>query len=260
MPGEIFNSAYQKLKRAKNKLDKIKSYSNIIPGDYYRIHIEEINEFYKIRDNKSYCIVYEPLLSISEEIGEMVSDFVVNLRSSLDHFAYRAVSYYTGKAPDNFVFPVASDRGDMLCHSALSKLEEVIPGSKDLIRNVIRPKDDLYDKYWIFSQMANEDKHRECIPVISVVGISPISCRNEETKQIFMRDIGFSFDVNKKFFLIRAPFKLSFHGDPKVHVRSTFGSESLLAGADVSESLMGMFRVVETTLNHFEAKLQNRTS
>ena len=149
---------------------------------------------YKINtkiDPRSKCLIY--YLTKSDDVPEKLSlvtgDIIQNLRSSLDHLAYRLfiVGSDSGSEGRHVYFPICDDLNQY--QQEKNKKTKGLPQkAKDLI-DTIKPYKEGNETLWKIHKLNNVDKHRLLVTVGSSFGSMDVGAHMQEAMRAFFPDI-----------------------------------------------------------------------
>ncbi|MBY8060499.1 hypothetical protein KW465_12825 [Vibrio fluvialis] len=245
---DVFFTPKLKLERARKHVDDLKNLTSPLSKELYEIKIDtqfELPKPYAIGKT----LVYKPLKPLSETFGLIIGDAISNYRAALDHLASGIVKEVTPK--EKPYFPMSVSRSGMASHSSLSKLEAALPGSSELLLQKIRPEDCSDEIYWNFHDLDNDNKHNIILPTVSGVNIDNMSVRVGES---IMENVGFGGNAAAQINMIQTngtPIHVS--ETHNVNVNLTFQSDSQFPNMNVIETLVNIGKIVEKTIEAFEA-------
>ncbi|HUD06600.1 MAG TPA: hypothetical protein VMR34_01815 [Candidatus Saccharimonadales bacterium] len=150
----------EKIERAKQHLSELKSeISSFLSSQPYKAAVK--------RDPKTKQIIYycSGIEEVPEKIALIAGDVIQNLRSALDHLAYKLflINSSDGTLNRDIYFPIAEDlaRSDSKKSRQTSGMSQ---NAKDLIDS-IKPYKGGNDRLWQINELNNTDKHRLLVTV-----------------------------------------------------------------------------------------------
>lgn len=153
----MWTSKIERARQLKEELQKeIKSFFDSQP---YKIDTKS--------DSQSKRLIYYLIKAdeVPEKIALITGDIIQNLRSSLDHLAYKLFTTGPGNGTDgqHIYFPIANDF-DQYEKDKNRKTEGLIQQAKGLI-DAVKPYKGGNDTIWKIHQLNNIDKHRLLVTV-----------------------------------------------------------------------------------------------
>jgi hypothetical protein len=145
-------------------------------------------------------------------------------------------------------FP-AAPRKDLSAHSSLAPIEQALPGFKKLLLEEIRPENGPNEHLWSFTELNNDDKHNDFVPVVTVVGINNV---NANIGGVMMRNCGISGDAARPIKIGRAPTPITMQNNFKTAVELKFGKGTAFENEPVVPTLVQVSEVVSEALNAIE--------
>jgi hypothetical protein len=200
-----------------------------------------------------FTLEYRPTRPIPEMIALIIGDAVHNLRSALDHLATGVIRTLD---PDSKpYFPMINDRAKLESSAVLNLMDQALPGSKELLLEVIRPKGGNRDWLWSFGDLDNDDKHNFVLPTVAVTRVSGWTVYDSGS---VIQQNTFTFDARARYRVLDLARPFSVKGDPKIAIDFWFGPTSAFEGEPVLETLEMVHDVVIDTIEAFDDLLLRR--
>lgn len=195
-----------------------------------------------------YALRYSPRDRISSVVSLPLGDVLNNYRSALD---YIASSLVRAKNPKRLAhFPMPESRGDLSGNKHMKWIEEVLPGSTQLMLDHIRTDGAADECYWSFSKINNDDKHNDIIATVAATnaGIGVIRFPNGGS----LENCLVNFNADYPYNIVGSDMPFDLPAQYSIVVEVKFGNRSALAGRPVFPALDAIDKLVERTISEFE--------
>jgi len=223
-----YSSAWLKVERAKHHIGDLELQATEFARDNASIHIET-NPDTGLRSIK---FASKPL---GPEISLIFGDAVTNLRAALDHCCVAAMP--EAKNPSKVYFPIRDARNDLVA-SVDNRLKEgsISQALADLIVDQIEPYDGGHPTLTALNKLANTDKHRLLLSVVSLVGVTT----SFTAGGISFSEVPLAMKAGEE--AIFGPVPMDFHSNPQPFIEVRIGETvpRIFHNAPVGPTLSGL--------------------
>ncbi len=200
---------------------------------------------------------------VPEKIKLLVGDIIQNLRSSLDHLAYRLFIVAGGSSTSarHIYFPIAEDEATFNSPDTQRKIKGIVQTAVDRI-HAIKPYRGGNDVLWQIHELNNRDKHRLLLTAGASFGSMDIAAHMREGFKKFFEETGailpsiFVEPAEKKFPL-KVGDELFIDGpDAKPNLHMNFNFKILLSEPGIVEGKM-LLPTMRSMVDEVEGVLGN---
>jgi hypothetical protein len=246
-----FKPSWIKIQGANSEIDRLRQMISPLDRSFYEIVVEkQYGPVIYVNPPTDYELTYRPKEPIPERLANIIGNTCSNFRSALDYIARRIVRnrlpHFDPKKP--IYFP-AAPRKDLPAHSSLAPIEQAIPGFKKLLLQEIRPENGPNEHFWSFTEMNNDDKHNDFIPVVTVVEIADI---NANIGSSIMRNCGVNGDAARPIIIAKSPSPITIQNNFQTTVEVKFGKGTPFENEPVIPTLFQISEIVREALKAVE--------
>jgi hypothetical protein len=246
-----FAPSRMKIKGAHHNIDRLRKMTSPLDRSLYKIVMEKkIGPCIYLNPPKHYELTYQPREAIPETLANIIGHAFGDLRSALDYIAQRIVRAGTPDfEPKKKIYFPAAPRKDLSAHSSLAPIERALPGFKNLLLEEIRPKNGPNEYLWSFTELNNDDKHNDFVPVVTMIAINNV---NANIGGVTMRNCAIRGDAAGPIRIARAPTPIALDKNFQAAVEVKFGQGTAFENEPVVPTLLRVSEVVSETINAIE--------
>lgn len=240
-----------KIMGANGNIDRLRKMTSPLDRSLYEIVMEEkLGPFIYLNPPTYYQLTYRPKEPIPETLANIIGHAFGDLRSALDYIAQRIMrSRIPDFDPKKAIYFPAAPRKDLPAHSSLAPLEQALPGFKKLLLEEIRPENGPNEHLWSFTELNNDDKHNDFVPVITVLAINNV---NAKIGSVMVRNCAIRGDAARPINIGRAPTPITMANNFNTAVEVKFGKGTAFEDEAVAPTLLQVSEVVSEALNAIE--------
>jgi hypothetical protein len=247
--GQIdFAPSLVKIKGANRNIDQLRSMTSPLDRSLYEIVMEKTRgPIIYLNPPTYYQLTYRPKEPIPETLANIIGYAFGDLRSALDYIAQRIIrSNIPDFDPKKMIYFPAAPRKDLPAHSGLAPIEQALPGFKKLLLEEIRPENGPNEHLWSFTELNNDDKHNDFVPIVTVIAINNV---NAQIGGIRLQNCNIRSDATCPINIGRAPTPITMENDFQTAVEVKFGKGTAFENEPVIPTLLQVCEVVSETLN-----------
>jgi hypothetical protein len=246
-----FKPSWVKIQGANGDIDRLRKMTSPLDRSLYEITVEQGRGPFVYLDPPTYHeLAYRPKQPIPEHFANIIGHACADLRSALDYAATRIVrSGIPDFDPKKTIYFPAAPRKDLPAFASLSTIERALPGFKKLLLEDIRPENGPNEHLWSFTEMNNDNKHNDFIPVVTLLQVSNINARFGGSS---MQNCSLSGDAASPRKLIKSYLGITIENNFETTVEIKFGQGTPLKDDPVIPTLFQISEVVAEALKAVE--------
>ena len=243
-----FKPSWIKVKGADSNIDRLRRMTAPLDRSLYEIVMEEKRgPVIHLNPPIYYELTYRPKEPIPETLANIIGHAFGDLRSALDYIARRIVhAGITNFDPKKLIYFPAAPRKDLPAHASLATIEQALPGFKKLLLDEIRSENGPNEHLWSFTDMNNDAKHNDFVPVVTMLSINNI---NAQIGGVLLKNCAISGDAARPIHIGRAPTPITIKNDFQTSVEVKFSKGTAFENEPVIPTLLQVSEVVSETLN-----------
>jgi hypothetical protein len=246
-----FKPSWTKIQGANSEIDRLRKLTSPLDRSLYEIAIEKKRGPFIYLDPPVYHeLAFRPKEPIPEQLANIIGHVCGDLRSALDYAAHRIVhSGLPDFDPKKQIYFPAAPRKDLPAHFSLAPIDQALPGFKKLLLEQIRPENGPNEHLWSFTEMSNDNKHNDFIPVVTVVQITGI---NANIGGNILRDCVVGGDAAGPIKIARSDPPIAIKNNFQTAVEVKFGKGTSLEDDPVIPTLSQISEIVAEALKAVE--------
>lgn len=244
---EVMQNPRLKVARANQHIAELEAATRVVPRELYELTVGPSFTTYAKSEPDCFEILYRPTAAIPQHFGATVGDVVNNLRAPFDYFVRRAVA--CKGVTRNLYFPFAEHYAQLRSSKNFGTLDRVFTELAEFIFDEIAPCRDKNLHLWAVSNLCNDDKHDDILPIATMFDWRTVNLRvGRDT----LASLGVRHDASKRYVLSRSNMPISINGEHAVSIDLKFPPGALFEGQLVIPTLKELSRTVTAALDALE--------